>query len=132
MDFNQIFSLEFLHFRDDFWILIIPLVCIAVDFVTGVLHAWSTGHLKSYKMRQGLARKSGELLILVLGEAFTYGMQLPVYVLAFLALYIIFMELVSIVENLRNMGIKIPKFIDKALASIDEKIDNNKGGTDNE
>lgn len=127
MDFNQILSFEFLHFRDDFWILIIPLVCIAVDFVTGVLHAWSAGRLKSYKMRQGLARKSGELLILVLGEAFTYGMQLPGYVLAFLALYIIFMELVSIVENLRNMGIKIPKFIDKALASIDEKIDNNRG-----
>jgi phage-related holin len=57
-------------------------------------------------------------------------MNLPVYILGFLALYIIFMEVVSIIENLRKMGIKIPKFIDKALAAIDEAIDNNTTGGD--
>lgn len=126
MDFGKIFTPEIIQFRDGSWTLLIPLICIAVDFVTGVMHAWSTGHLKSYKMRQGLARKSGELLILILGEAFTYGMTLPVYILWFLSAYIIFMELVSIIENLRKMGIKIPKFIEVALEAIDEAID--KGG----
>lgn len=130
MDFGKIFTPEIIQFRDGNWILLIPLICIAVDFVTGVLYAWSTGHLKSYKMRQGLARKSGELLILILGEAFTYGMFLPVYILWFLSAYIIFMELVSIIENLRKMGIKIPKFIEVALEAIDEAID--KGGDKDE
>lgn len=132
MKVDQMLAIEAIQFRNDFWILLIPLACIVADFVTGVLHAWSSGHIKSYKMRQGLAKKSGELLILVLGEAFTYGMNLPVYILGFLALYIIFMELVSIIENLRKMGIKIPKFIDKALEAIDEAIDNNTigGGKD--
>lgn len=124
MDLNQIFSLETISFRNEFWVLIIPLVCICVDFVTGVLHAWSTGHLKSYKMREGLARKSGELLVLILGEAFTLGMNLPIYILAFLSFYIIFMETISIIENLRKLGIKIPAFVNKALENIEEQIDN--------
>lgn len=124
MDLNQIFSLEAITFRSDIWVLLIPLICICVDFVTGVLHAWSTGHLKSYKMREGLARKSGELLVLILGEAFTFGMNLPIYILAFLSFYVIFMEIVSILENLRKLGIKIPAFVNKALESIEEQIDN--------
>lgn len=130
VEIEKIFSIEMLQFRTGEWVLLIPLICIVVDFATGVLHAWSTGHLKSYKMRQGLARKSGELLILILGEAFTYGMSLPVYILWFLSGYIIFMELVSIIENLRKMGIKIPKFIEVALEAIDETID--KGGRKDE
>lgn len=124
MDLNQIFSLEAITFRSDIWVLLIPLICICVDFVTGVLHAWSTGHLKSYKMREGLARKSGELLVLILGEAFTFGMNLPIYILVFLSFYVIFMEIVSILENLRKLGIKIPAFVNKALESIEEQIDN--------
>ena len=40
------------------------------------------------------------------------------------------MELVSIIENLRKMGIKIPKFIEVALEAIDEAID--KGGDKDE
>lgn len=123
MDLNQIISLETISFRNEFWVLIIPLVCICVDFVTGVLHAWSTGHLKSYKMREGLARKSGELLVLILGEAFTFGMNLPIYILAFLSFYVIFMEIISIIENLRKLGIKIPAFVNKALENIEEQID---------
>ena len=123
MDLNQIFSLEAITFRSDIWVLLIPLICICVDFVTGVLHAWSAGHLKSYKMREGLARKSGELLVLILGEAFTFGMNLPIYILAFLSFYVIFMEIISIIENLRKLGIKIPAFVNKALENIEEQID---------
>lgn len=125
MDLTQIFSLDTIQFRDEFWVLLIPLACICVDFVTGVLHAWSTGHLKSYRMREGLVRKSGELFVLILGEAFTWGMKLPIYIIDFLSLYIIVMELISIIENLRKMGVKIPKFIEKALESIDDKLEGN-------
>ena len=73
-------------------------------------------------MREGLSKKAGELAILAIGEVFTVGMSIPLYVLTFLSVYIIFMEIVSICENLKKMGIKIPKFIDKALGNVEKEI----------
>lgn len=39
----------------------------------------------------------------------------------------IFMELVSICENLRKLGIPIPKFVERALGEIKNKIQNDSG-----
>lgn len=39
------------------------------------------------------------------------------------------MELVSICENLKKLGIPIPKFVDRALGNIENKIQN---GSDTE
>lgn len=91
-----------------------------IDFLTGIIHAWATGHLKSYKMREGLMKKFAEISVLAVGVLFECGLGLPSYVLSWFSVYIIFMELVSICENLKKMGMPIPKFIEKAFSSIDK------------
>jgi toxin secretion/phage lysis holin len=112
------------NFRDGNWVLIIPSVLMVVDFLTGLCNAWATGHLKSFKMREGLNHKVGELAILFMGELFTYGMRLPSIFINCVSLYIIFMELVSIFENLDKMGVPIPKFVKKALRNASYKLEN--------
>lgn len=114
------------QFSEHYWIFLVPMFLMLIDFATGIIHAWATGHLKSFKMREGLSKKAGELAILAIGEVFTVGMSIPIYVLSFLSIYIIMMEVISICENLKKMGIRIPKFIDKALEDMDNEIQ--KGG----
>lgn len=111
-------------FHDGGWIMLIPVTLMGIDVLTGVIHAWATGHLKSYKMREGLGRKFGEIMILFMGQLFTVGMNFPFYLLSAFSLYIILMEIVSICENLKKLGVPIPKFVDKALNSMNEEIQN--------
>ena len=114
--------LQNVSFQDPGWILLVPTCLMGFDVLTGVVHAWSTGHLKSYRMREGLGRKFGEITILCIGQIFTVGMNLPWYILPGISFYIIVMELVSICENLKKLGLPMPKFIDKALASMNDMI----------
>lgn len=111
------------EFADHCWMFLIPVSLMLIDFATGIIHAWASNHLKSFKMREGLSKKAGELAILVIGELFTVGMNIPLYILIFLSVYIILMEIISICENLKKMGIKIPSVVDKALDDIENKID---------
>lgn len=118
MTFDQILSS--LVFTEDEWKFGIPAALMAIDFLTGITHAWATGHTKSYKMREGLMKKFAEISILVIGLIFELGFGLPQYILSGFSVYIIFMELISICENLKKMGVPIPKFVEKALASMDK------------
>ena len=107
------------QFRNELWILILPVSLMAIDFVTGLLYAWSTNTFKSKKMRSGLTKKVGEIAILVIGELFSYGMRIPPIIMDGISAYIIFMEFMSIMENLKKMGVPIPGFISKVLNTVD-------------
>lgn len=116
------YILSNINFVGEEWKFVMPFGLMVIDFLTGVIHAWATGHLKSYKMREGLMKKFAEISILVIGVLFEYGLELPSYVLSGFSIYIMFMELVSICENLKKMGIPIPKFIEKAFSSTNDNI----------
>lgn len=111
--------LEDFQFRNEFWILILPVSLMAIDILTGLLYAWSTETFKSKKMRSGLSKKVGEIAILVIGELFSYGMRIPPVIMAGISAYIIFMEFMSIMENLKKLGVPIPGFIAKILNTVD-------------
>ena len=124
MELNFSDILNNAHFRNEYWVIIIPAVLMVLDILTGVIHAWATGHLKSYKMREGLNHKSGELCVLLIGELFSYGMQLPIIFMIGVSFYIIVMEMISITENLDKMGVPLPKFIKNAFRNAKEKLEN--------
>ena len=130
--------LENVKFVNEVWVFMIPGILMAVDILTGSLNAWAKRDFKSYKMRQGLVKKCGEVTILGIGELFTIGMILPTYIMSGISFYIIFMELISICENLQKMGVPIPKFIKKALSDTEkaledkESVDSKKEDTDND
>lgn len=133
-DFKKV--LESVKFVNEIWVFMIPGILMAIDILTGSLNAWAKRDFKSYKMRQGLVKKCGEVTILGIGELFTVGMILPTYIMSGISFYIIFMELISICENLQKMGVPIPKFIKKALSDTEkaledkESVDSKKEDTD--
>lgn len=116
--------LETFHFTNAIWVLIIPLSLMLIDVLTGWLNAWLKGEIKSYRMREGLVKKCGEIMILIIGELFTFGLGLPAYIMSLISLYIILMELVSIAENLDKMGVPIPHFFKKGLGKLNDTVQN--------
>lgn len=118
------YMLQGFKFRNAFWCLVLPLVLMSFDVLTGFLNAWLKHEVKSAKLRAGLSKKVGELSILVIGELFSFALTLPPEVMKFLAFYIIFMELISIIENLDKLGVPIPKSIKKVINNDLTVLDN--------
>lgn len=118
------YILQGFEFRNVFWCLVLPLVLMSFDVLTGFLNAWLKHEVKSAKLRAGLSKKVGELSILVIGEFFSFALTLPPEVMKFLAFYIIFMELISIIENLDKLGVPIPKSIKKVINNDLTILDN--------
>lgn len=107
-----------LHFQSMFWLLMLPSAMMAIDVITGLMGAWVRKDFQSTKMRSGLAKKAGELLIILIGLLFNYGMALPIVIVNCIALYIIIMELMSIAENLDSLGAPVPKVIKDVINNV--------------
>ena len=110
------------EFRNELWVLFIPLGLMAIDVLTGIIKAWAHNDFKSAIMRAGLAKKAGEIIILVVGELISYGMMLPDTIMNGISFYIIFMEIMSIMENADELGIPIPKFVRDVINNVDDKL----------
>ncbi len=111
------------HFANEMWVIMIPIVLMGIDIITGLLNAWLKGKVKSSILRKGLAKKIGEICVIIIGELFVTGLSLPAAVSSGISLYLIIMELISICENLEKLGVPIPSFIKKALATESKEID---------
>lgn len=106
-----------LHFSSDTWALVLPFILIGTDILTGLIYAWANKCFSSSKMRTGLSKKLGEIVIIVLGEIFSYAVGLPKYIMNGIVFYVSFMEFMSIIENIDKLGVPIPK-------SIKDRINN--------
>ncbi len=115
--------LQGFKFTNEWWVLILPLSLMLIDFLTGSINAWSNNDFKSKKMRSGLNKKVGEIAIIVIGELFTYSLFLPDYIMTGISGYIILMELTSVLENLNKMGVPIPKFIAQSLSNATNSLE---------
>lgn len=113
---------ESLHFTHEYWSVLLPCIMITIDFITGLIFAWSSKTFESKKMRTGLTKKVGEISIIVIGEAFSFAFGLPRYIMVGISLYIVLMELMSVFENLDKMGVPIPKFIKDVVNNTSESI----------
>lgn len=119
---------ELLHFvgqfdfRNEWWVLFTPLIIMGIDVVTGVVKAWAKQTFNASIMRAGLAKKAGEIMILVIGELVSYSLMLPDVIMNCISFYIIFMEIMSILENMDELGIPVPKFVRDVINNVDDKL----------
>lgn len=109
-------------FRNDWWVLFTPLIIMGVDIITGVVKAWVNKNFEASIMRTGLGKKAGEAAILIIGELLSYALNLPNIVMNCVSFYIIFMEGMSILENVDELGIPVPGFIKKVINNVDEQL----------
>lgn len=110
------------HFTNDIWTVMLPVILMAIDIITGITNAWIKNELNSSVLRKGLGKKLGEITAILIGEIFVMGFGLTPLVADGISLYVIIMELISICENLEKLGVPIPKFIKNALATANKDI----------
>lgn len=104
------------------WILMAG-VFILMDILTGLVKALTKGDFNSQKMRVGLMHKAGELLAVALGFAIDWslpimGVQMSISWLSFVSIYIVLMEVASIIENIGIMCPPVGKALSKVFAEL--------------
>lgn len=111
-----------IHFENETWKLILPVILMGIDILTGLIKSWVSKTFQSSKMRSGLGKKVGEIAILVLGIVFSVALKLPRYIMTGVSVYITFMELMSVFENLKALNVPIPKFVNTALDTVNQTL----------
>lgn len=111
-------QLQEITFTHRYWILLLPLALMTADIVTGWIQASINNTWDSTKMRVGLFRKSGELLVVIVAYVIYAAINLPVDVPAFVASYIVIMEIISVFENLDQAGLPVPHWITRKLKKV--------------
>lgn len=105
---NLQYFIQNLDFANTFWQIGSTLFFMLGDIISGVVSAIILKNLDSQKMREGLLRKV--LLILVVLLGFVVGSAFKItFVSKAVCIYIIVMETISILENVKKSGIDLGK-----------------------
>lgn len=115
-------SLPKMKFISEFVFYLVPLIFMLCDVVSGLAKAYVQKNIISHKMRSGIIKKCGEMMIIVLTAVVVYSVQWPHQIIAIVSLYMILMEIISIMENLDGIGVPIPKWIEKTINNVAEDI----------
>lgn len=116
-------------------ILYVPVLlmvgCNVMDYITGLMAAShrADGTISSYKSMRGITKKIAMWLLVIVGAmvdclikyaANTLGYQLPFtfLVACIVAVWIVCNEIISILENLIDIGIAIPAFLIPLVKNI--------------
>lgn len=111
-----------IQFTHRYWVLLLPLVLMTADIITGWIQATINNVWDSTKMRTGLFRKSGEMLVIVVAYVISVAIALPVDIPAWIAIYISIMEIISVCENLDQAGIPMPVWITRKLKKVADDL----------
>ena len=120
---DAIETLQQIHFTAPYWEFALPCIAAGSDILTGWIQASINGTWDSTKMRKGLYRKLGEIMVVVLAWIVGVAVALPFDIASAAAVYIVVMESISILENLDQAGVNIPflkKLLRKAKSAFDE------------
>lgn len=109
-----------LNFTGLLWQVLGSLIFILADVISGVISAVIQKNLDSQKMREGLLRKM--LLIIIIALSFiaqqTFGISA---ISKIVCIYIIVMEIISILENVKKAGIDLGRLGDLLKIKPDER-----------
>ena len=121
--------------------VILMVTCNVIDYVTGLMAVGSRDEkLSSYKSLRGVAKKICMWLLVVVGaivdELIRYstdmaGVELPFtfLVACIVAIWIICSELISILENMIDIGVKLPPFLMPIIKMIQKAAEEKAGYT---
>ena len=108
-----------------YWVFLLPMIGAGADIVTGWIQASINGVWESTKMREGLYRKGGELLTVLVG--FVAQEAVPVVadcrLATWISLYVVVMEAISCLENLSKAGVSFPRSILSKLGKLKKELD---------
>lgn len=128
--------------------ILLMVLCNIVDYITGLMACTARQeHLSSYKSIKGIFKKVNMWLLVVVGaildELLSYsvtaiGLEMPFTFLiaCIVAIWIVLSELLSILENIKDMGVNMPAFliplITKVKSQVEDKVKDTEDDTEGE
>lgn len=122
-----------------FGILAIPIlllvICNIADYGTGIAASKFRGQeISSYKGIRGITKKICMWLLIVVGAVIDeliiystaqFGLVIPIsfVVAAIVAIWLVVNELISILENLNDIGVPMPDFLKKLVKNLKSQIE---------
>ena len=108
----------------------ILLIFIVLDYLTGMGAAFKTKTLKSSIGYEGLLKKGTIFLVVILATQLDRmtGNATAVFRTS-TAFFFVANEGLSMLENVAEMGVKLPKFLTSSLAKLSQKNDGEDAGT---
>lgn len=109
--------------------------CNVIDYATGLMSASARGEqISSYKGIRGIAKKVGQWLLVLVGwlldvliayavHHVSPDLTVPVVVAIIVAVWLGFNEVISILENLGDMGVPMPPFLSKLVKKLKGKVE---------
>ena len=118
--------------------IIVLLVVMIIDYITGMSAAYANAELSSKKGVKGILKKVGYVALVCVGIAADYliysalthvGVESPVKMFfgLIVAIWLIINELLSILENLERLGVPIPKFLIKLIEKLKITVETKSG-----
>ena len=117
--------------------VLLMVACNVIDYITGLLAAGSRqdGGISSYRSMRGIIKKVTMWLLVVVGaivdqlllyacDVMGYQLHLTFLIACVVAVWIICNELISILENMVDIGIDLPKFLMPLISNLKNSIDN--------
>ena len=120
------------------WMILLLIICIFADYVTGTWAAKAHGEWSSAAAREGLWHKLGEISALLVaaladiaigvllqsgGETLIGGLEYDAYLTMSVSVWYVFTELGSILENCRKLGAPIPAWLVEGVGRLKAKAD---------
>lgn len=114
--------------------IIILIVAMIIDYVTGMLSAWLNAELSSKKGIKGIVKKVSYLALVAVAmivdwliccglQQINVDIKYTVFFAVLVAVWLIINELISVLENLAKMGVPIPNFLKKLINRLKNTVD---------
>lgn len=106
-----------------------------MDYITGIMAAKSRGHkISSYKGFMGIAKKVSMYLLIIVAAGIdalimhvgqVVGLEAPFSfaIACIVAVWLVLNEAISILENLADIGVKMPPFLMPLIGQLKSKIE---------
>lgn len=106
MEIEQIISS--INFTTVYWQAGATLLFMIADIVSGFVQAIINKNLDSQVMREGILRKILLVIVIILSFIAQYAFNIPI-ISKIVCIYLIIMEVISILENLKKAGVDLGK-----------------------
>lgn len=119
------------------WIpLVVLIVCMVIDYLSGIIKAYMTKTLSSAKGTRGILKKVGYLIVIsvamicdwVIGSGIL-GVEVSFFLASIVIVWLALNELLSILENMVDIGVPFPTFLIDLIDSL-QKMTEKKGTND--
>ena len=113
-------------------LIVAYLGCKMLDMLLGILKSWKNKNYRSAKMRDGIVRWIAELIAILFVVGIDLVLGLNYLLCGFTVMLFIYKEAGSILENLHECGVDLPKIVVEKLEIFNTEKRGEENGTEND